>query len=58
MIEIILFIWIVLPMIIILVAYLKAMGWTNPAKIVKVYSSDSNKIDENGGPYEVEIKSD
>ena len=55
MIETILLIWIVLPMIGILVAYLKAMGWSNPRKIIQVYSEDTNRIDENGGPYEVEI---
>ena len=58
MIEIILLLWFVLPVLVISIGYIMVMGWTNPAKIVKVYSSDSNKIDENGGPYEVEIKSD
>ena len=56
MIETILFIWIVLPMIIILMAYLKTMGWSSPSKIVQVYSEDTNRIDEHGGPYEVMIK--
>ena len=56
MIEIILLLWFILPVLVISIGYIMVMGWTNPAKIVKVYSSDSNKIDENGGPYEVEIK--
>ena len=55
MIETILFIWIVLPMIIIFVAYLNSMGWSSPGKIIQVYSEDTNRIDEHGGPYEVEI---
>ena len=56
MIETILFIWIVLPMIGILVAYLKTMGWSNPSKIIQVYSEDTNRIDEHGGPYEVMVR--
>ena len=58
MIETILFIWLGLPMIIIFVAYLNTMGWSSPSKIIQVYSEDTNRIDENGGPYEVEIESD
>ena len=44
-----------IPMMFITMAYLLLMGWSNPRKIVQVYSEDTNRIDENGGPYEVEI---
>ena len=55
MIELILWWTFVIPMVFIWVAYILVMGWSNPRKIVTVYSSDNNRIDENGGPYEVEI---
>ena len=55
MIELILWWTLLIPMIFIWVAYILVMGWSNPRKIVTVYSSDNNRIDENGGPYEVEI---
>ena len=58
MIEIILLLWFVLPVLVSSIGYIMVMGWTNPAKIITVYSSDNNRIDEDGGPYEVEIKSD
>ena len=55
MIEIILWWSLLGPMLLISIAYLLVMGWSNPRKIVTVYSEDTNRIDENGGPYEVEI---
>ena len=55
MIELILWWTLLIPMIFIWVAYILVMGWSNPRKIIQVYSSDNNRIDENGGPYEVEI---
>ena len=55
MIELILWWTFVIPMIFIWVAYILVMGWSNPRKIIQVYSEDTNRIDENGGPYEVEI---
>ena len=55
MIELILWWTLLIPMIFIWVAYILVMGWSNPRRIVTVYSSDNNRIDENGGPYEVEI---
>ena len=56
MIELILWWTFLIPMMFIMMAYLLIMGWSNPRKIVTVYSSDTNRIDENGGPYEVEIE--
>ena len=58
MIELILWWTFAIPMMFISVAYILVMGWSNPAKIITVYSADTNRIDEDGGPYEVEIKSD
>ena len=58
MIELILLLWFIVPVLVISIGYIMVMGWTNPAKIVMVYSADTNRIDEDGGPYEVEIKSD
>ena len=55
MIEILLWWSLLGPMLLISIAYLLVMGWSNPRKIVQVYSEDTNRIDENGGPYEVEI---
>ena len=56
MIELILWWTLLIPMIFIWVAYILVMGWSNPRKIVRVYSDDNNRIDEKGGPYEVEIE--
>ena len=56
MIELILWWTFLVPMLFIMVAYLLVMGWSNPRKIVRVYSADTNRIDEDGGPYEVMIK--
>ena len=56
MIELILWWTFVIPMMFIMMAYLLIMGWSNPRKIVQVYSEDTCKIDEDGGPYEVMIK--
>ena len=56
MIELILWWTLLIPMIFIVVAYILVMGWSNPRKIVQVYSEDTCRIDENGGPYEVMIK--
>ena len=56
MIEIILWWSLLGPMLLISIAYLLVMGWSNPRKIVRVYSDDNNRIDEKGGPYEVEIE--
>ena len=58
MIELILWWTFAIPMMFISVAYILVMGWSNPTKIITVYSADTNRIDEDGGPYEVEIKSD
>ena len=58
MIEIILWWTFLLPMMFITMAYLVVMGWSSPRKIIQVYSEDTNRIDEKGGPYEVEIESD
>ena len=63
MIETILFIWVVLPAILIFVAYIYVMGFKAPWHIDlsdsdyrDVYSEDANRIDEVGGPYKVKIK--
>ena len=56
MIELILWWTFIIPMIFIWVAYILVMGWSNPRKIIQVYSEDTNRIDKNGGPYEVIIK--
>ena len=56
MIELILWWTFAIPMMFISVAYILVMGWANPAKIITDYSEDTNRIDEDGGPYEVEIK--
>ena len=56
MIELILWWTFLIPMMFIMMAYLLIMGWSNPRKIVTVYSEDSCRIDEDGGPYEVEIE--
>ena len=58
MIELLLWWTFVIPMMFIMIAYLLLMGWSNPRKIVQVYSADTNRIDEHGGPYEVEITRD
>jgi len=58
MIELLLWWVFLIPMMLLCIAYLLLMGWSNPAKIVRVYSADTNRIDETGGPYEVEIESD
>ena len=63
MIETILFIWVVLPAILIFVAYIYVMGFKAPWHIDlsnsdyrDVYSEDTNRIDEKGGPYRVKIR--
>ena len=56
MIEILVWWTFLIPMMFIMMAYLLVMGWSNPRKIVTVYSDDNNRIDEKGGPYEVEIE--
>ena len=56
MIEILVWWTFLIPMLFIMMAYLLLMGWSNPRKIVRVYSDDNNRIDEKGGPYEVEIE--
>ena len=58
MIEAMLWCWFLVPMMMISIGYILIMGWSNPSKIIQVYSDDNNRIDEHGGPYEVEIKSD
>ena len=35
---------------------IKNLFYGKPKKIVIVYSSDNNRIDERGGPYKVEIE--
>ena len=49
-------VWFGAPVGLIAIAYIMIMGWTNPAKIIRVYSDDNNRVDENGGPYEVMIR--
>ena len=56
MIELILWWTFLVPMLFIMMAYLLVMGWSSPRKMVTVYSEDTCRIDENGGPYEVEIE--
>ena len=63
MIETILFIWVVLPAIVIFVAYIYVMGFKAPWHIDlsnsdyrDVYSEDVNRIDEKGGPYKVKVR--
>jgi len=63
MIEIILFMWMMLPAILIFVAYIYVMGFKAPWYIDlsdstyrDVYSEDANRIDEKGGPYRVKIR--
>jgi len=56
MIELLLWWTFVIPMLLIMIAYLLLMGWSSPRKIVRVYSEDTCRIDEDGGPYEVEIE--
>ncbi len=56
MIEILLWWSLLGPMLLISIAYLLVMGWSSPRKMVTVYSEDTCRIDENGGPYEVEIE--
>jgi len=63
MIETILFIWVVLPAIFIFVAYIYVMGFKAPwhinlsnSEYRDVYSEDTNRIDEVGGPYKVKIE--
>ena len=58
MIELILWWSLLGPMLLISIAYLLIMGWSSPKKVIQVYSEDTCRIDENGGPYEVEIESD
>ena len=55
MIELILWWTLLIPMIFIWVAYILVMGWSSPRKVIQVYSEDTCRIDEHGGPYEVEI---
>ena len=56
MIELLIWWTFVIPMMFIMVAYILVMGWSSPRKIVQVYSEDTCRFDENGGPYEVMIK--
>jgi len=56
MIELLIWWTFVIPMMFIWIAYILVMGWSSPRKIVQVYSEDTNRIDEHGGPYEVMIK--
>ena len=67
MIELLLWWSLLGPMLLISIAYLLVMGWSSPRKIItvgqssarkiiQVYSADTNRVDETGGPYEVEIK--
>ena len=56
MIEILIWWTFLVPMLFIMMAYLLLMGWSSPRKMVTVYSEDTCRIDENGGPYEVEIE--
>ena len=49
-------VWIALPVVLIAAAYLMVIGWKSPSKIIRVYSDDNNRIDKDGGPYEVMIR--
>ena len=55
MIELILWWTFVIPMLLIMIAYLLLMGWSSPRKIVRVYSEYSFRIDVDCGTYEVEL---
>ena len=52
--------WLILPipMLFLALAYLLVHGWSKPSDIIEVYSADTNRIDEDGGPYKVEITKD
>ena len=52
--------WLILPipMLMLALAYLLIHGWSKPSDIIEVYSSDNNRIDEHGGPYKVKITRD
>ena len=56
MIELLLWWVFLIPMMLLCMAYLLLMGWSSPRKIITVYSEDTCRIDETGGPYEVEIE--
>ncbi len=77
MIEMIFWIWLISPVLLITVLYLLLIGWKSPREVerfgsfsdkkrtaqqttelkrITVWSADTNKVDEQGGPYEVEIK--
>ena len=49
-------VWVGAPVGLIAIAYLMVIGWESPSKIVTVYSDDNNRIDKDGGPYEVMIR--
>ena len=49
-------VWFGAPVGLIAIAYLMVIGWESPSKIVTVYSDDNNRIDKDGGPYEVMIR--
>ena len=49
-------VWIALPVVLIAAAYLMVIGWKSPSRIISVYSDDNNRVDEDGGPYEVMIR--
>ena len=72
MIEIILWWSLLGPMLILSMGYLLIIGWKSPGEVeefgsfsdkkttkrkrITVWSADTNKVDEQGGPYEVEIE--
>ena len=57
-----LMIWFGAPVVLIGIAYLLVIGFKPPWEIDEsrqihdIYSSDNNKIDDQGGPYSVKIK--
>jgi hypothetical protein len=58
MIEIILWLIFPIPMLMLVLGYLLLHGWSKPSEIITVYSEDTCRVDEDGGPYEVKITKD
>ena len=48
--------WIIFPLPMIIIAMVYLLTKSKPKRIIQVWSSDNNKVDEHGGPYEVEIE--
>jgi len=48
--------WIIFPLPMIIIAMVYLLTKSKPKRIIQVWSSDNNKVDDQGGPYEVEIE--